>query len=188
MASTKMIDIRRGMVLNMNGTLYYCLDRDLNTPGNWRAILTLKLRNFKTGNVIEKRVRPQDKVEQVILDKRSMSYLYAEGNGYVFMDKETFDQVTLDRQSVADQMLYLKENDDAQVILHNGNPVGLELPPQAVLTVTETAGWLKGSSVAGQYKAATLETGLQVQVPPFIEAGEVIQIDTRTGEYLGRAK
>src|SRR5439155_214339 len=113
---------------------------------------------------------------------------YAEGDGYVFMDKETFDQVTLDRQSLADQMLYLKENDDAQVVLHDGNPVGLELPPQVGLTVKETAGWLKGSSVAGQYKAATLETGLQVQVPPFIEVGEVIQIDTRTGEYLGRAR
>jgi len=183
------VQVRKGMtILGENGELLEVVDRDRNTPGNWRAILTLKLRNFKTGNVVERRVRPQDKVEQVILDRRPMQYLYAEGSGHVFMDKETFDQVTLDRLAVADQMRYLKENDDAVVILHDGNPVGLELPPQVELTVKETAGWLKGASVAGQYKAATTETGLQVQVPPFIEAGEVIQIDTRTGEYLGRAR
>jgi elongation factor P len=104
------------------------------------------------------------------------------------MDKETFDQYTLDRQAVGEQMKFLKENDDAQVTLYNGTPVGLELPPQVELKVTETAAYLKGATAAAQYKSATLETGLQVQVPPFIEVGEVVQIKTETGEYLGRAK
>src|SRR5262245_41720064 len=148
MPTMEYVQVRKGMtILGDNGELLEVVDRDLNTPGNWRAILTLKLRNFKTGNVVERRVRPQDKVEQVMLDRRMMQYLYAEGNGHVFMDKETFDQITIDRQSITDKMLYLKENDDAYVILHDGNPVGLELPQQVELAVKETAGWLKGASV-----------------------------------------
>jgi elongation factor P len=188
-ATIEYVQVRKGMtILGDNGELLEVVDRDLNTPGNWRAILTLKLRNFRTGSIAEKRVRPQDKVDLVYLDKRPMQYLYAEGDGFVFMDKETFDQYTLDREAVADQMKYLKENDDAQVTLYNGTPVGLELPPQVELKVTETAAYLKGATAAAQYKSATLETGLQVQVPPFIEVGEVVQIKTETGEYLGRAK
>src|SRR5262245_15496817 len=171
-----------------DGQLWYVLDRDLQMPGNWRSILKLRLKNLKTGNQIEKRYRPQDKVEVAYLDRRVMQYLYADGNGYVFMDKETFDQTTLSKEWVGEQILYLRENEDAQVIFHDGKPILLELPAQVELKVVQTAAWLKGSAATSQYKAATMETGLEVQVPPFVDAGEVIQIDTRTGEYLSRAK
>jgi elongation factor P len=187
-ASINYSQVRKGMVIVEDGQLYHVVDRDLNTPGNWRAILNLKLKNLKTGAVTPKRVRPEDKVEQAYLDKRPMQYLYQEGAGYVFMDKETYDQVTLVKEWVGDQILYLKENDDAQVTFYDGKPISLELPATVELKVVDTEPSVKGATAAAQYKPATLETGLKVSVPPFVGIGEVIQVDTRTGEYLSRAK
>src|SRR5438876_7364418 len=110
-ASIEYIDVRKGMVIiGQDGLLYQCLERDLNTPGNWRAILQLKLKNLKTGSIAINRVRPQDKVETAFLDKRDMQYLYAEGDDYVFMDTETFDQFTLSKELLADSIKYMKEN------------------------------------------------------------------------------
>lgn len=187
--SIEYIQVRKGMVLvREDGQLYYVVDRDLNTPGNWRAILQLKLRNLKTGSITQERVRPQDKVEQAYLDKRPMQYLYEEGAGYVFMDQETYDQITLNKDWVGDLILYLKENDQAEVVFYEGKPLSIELPPSVDLQVTETEPALKGATAAAQYKPATLETGLKISVPPFISIGETISIDTRTGEYLGRSK
>jgi elongation factor P len=164
------------------------VDRDLNTPGNWRAILNLKLKNLKTGAVTPRRFKPEDKVELAYLDKRTMQYLYQEGDGYVFMDKETYDQTSLSKEWVGEQILFLKENDDAQVTFYEGKPLSLELPATVELKVTETEPSVKGATAAAQYKPATLETGLKITVPPFIGVGEVLQVDTRTGEYLSRAK
>ncbi len=189
MASINYSQVRKGMVIvGDDGQLYSVVDRDLNTPGNWRAILQLKLKNLKTGSVTMNRVRPEDKVEQAYLDKRLMQYLYAEGDGYVFMDKETYDQITLGKEWVGDQILYLKENDDAHVTFYEGQPLSLELPATVELKVVETEPSVKGATAQAQYKPATLETGLRITVPPFVGAGEVVQVDTRTGEYLGRAK
>jgi elongation factor P len=188
-ASINYSQVRKGMViLGEDGQLYSVIDRDLNTPGNWRAILNLKLKNLKTGAVTPKRFKPEDKVELAYLDKRPMQYLYAEGDGYVFMDKETYDQVTLGKEWVGEQILYLKENDDAQVTFYEGKPLSLELPATVELKVVETEPSVKGATAAAQYKPATLETGLKVTVPPFVGIGEVIQVDTRSGEYLSRAK
>jgi len=117
-----------------------------------------------------------------------MQYLYQEGDDYVFMDKETFDQITLTREWVGDQILYLKENDDAQVTFYEGKPLSLELPPMVELKVVETEPSMKGATAAAQTKPATLETGLKINVPPFVGVGDLIQIDTRAGEYLSRAK
>jgi elongation factor P len=181
--------VRKDMVLvGADGRLYEVVERDLNTPGNWRAILQLKLKNLKTGAVTLERVRPEDKVEQAYLDRRPMQYIYREGDGYVFMDKETFDQVNLTRAAVGDKILYLKENDDAQVTFYKGEALSLEPPAKVELRVTETAPATKGPVAGAQYKPATLETGLVVPVPPFVDVGEVIQVDTRTGEYLSRVK
>src|SRR5262249_13693060 len=128
-ASIPYSQVRRGMVIKMDdGKLYTVVDRDLNTPGNWRAILQLKLKNLETGAVTNSRVRPEDKVEQAYLENRNMQYLYQEGDGYVFMDNETFDQITLGRDWVGDQMGYLKENMNAQVVFYEGKPISLELP------------------------------------------------------------
>ena len=189
MASINYSQVRKGMVIvGEDGQLYTVVDRDLNTPGNWRAILNLKLKNLKTGAVTPKRFRPEDKVELAYLDKRPMQYLYKEGSDYVFMDKETYDQIILNQELAGELILYLKENEDAQVTFYEGKPISLELPATVELKVVETEPSVKGATAAAQYKPATLETGLKVTVPPFIGIGEVIQVDTRTGEYLSRAK
>ncbi len=189
MASINYSQVRKGMVIvGDDGQLYSVVDRDLNTPGNWRAILQLKLKNLKTGSITMNRVRPEDKVEQAYLDKRPMQYLYREGDHYVFMDNETYDQVTLNDELVGEQIEFLKENDNASVTFYEGRPLSIELPATVELRVVETEPSVKGATAAAQYKPATLETGLKVTVPPFVNVGEVIQVDTRTGEYLSRAK
>jgi elongation factor P len=188
MASTKMIDIRRGMVLNMNGQLFYCLDRDLNTPGNWRAILYLKLKNLKTGSITDERVHPDDKVDVVFLETKDFAYSYKDGNDYVFTDQETFDQVTLSGDMVGDKIKYLRENDMCKITFYDGKALGMELPQTVTLKVTETEPAIKGATAAAQKKAATLETGVVIQVPSFITEGESVVVQTEDGAYLGRAK
>lgn len=188
MASTKMIDIRRGMVLNMNNQLWYCLDRDLNTPGNWRAILYLKLKNLKTGSITDERVHPDDKVDVVYLETKDYTYSYKDGEDFVFMDAETFEQVTLSGQMVGDKILYLRENDTVQITSYDGKPLDIVLPQTVTLKVVETEPGIKGATAAAQYKPATMETGLKVTVPSFINEGEMIVIQTEDGKYLRRAK
>jgi elongation factor P len=188
-ASIEYIDVRKGMVLvGERGELYQVVDRDLNTPGNWRAILQLKLKNLKTGSITINRVRPQDKVEQAYLDKREMQYIYRDGDGFVFMDTETYEQLTLPADEVGELMLYMKEGNTAQITFYEGKPLSVDLPASVELEVTETEPAMKGATAAAQYKPATLETGLKVTVPPFIGIGEKIVVDTRSGEYLSRAK
>ena len=188
MASTKMIDIRKGMVLNMNGHLWYCLERDLNTPGNWRAILYLKLKNMTTGSITDERVHPDDKVDVVFLDTKEYSYSYKEGNDYVFVDKESYEPVTLSHEMVGDMMQFLRENDDVKITFYDGKALSMELPQTVTLKVVETEPAVKGATAAAQTKPAKLETGLTVQVPSFVLAGELIEIDTADKKYLRRAK
>jgi elongation factor P len=187
-ASIAYSELRRGMIIIEEGQLFQVLDRDLKTPGNLPSKLRLKLKNVKTGFVNDRRVHPEDKVEQAYLETRPMQYLYREGDDFVFMDNETFDQIHLSKEWVGDQMLYMKENEEAKVTLYEGKPLSLELPNTVDLKVTETDPALKGATAAAQYKPATLETGLKVTVPPFISIGDMVSIDTRTGEYLSRAK
>jgi elongation factor P len=188
-ASLNYSQVRKGMVIvGEDKQLYYVVDRDLNTPGNWRAILQLKLKNLKTGAITLNRVRPDDKTDQAYLERRDMQYIYQDGDGFVFMDTESFDQTTLSQEWVGDLMLYMKEGFRAQVTFYEGKPLSLELPATVELAVADTDPALKGATAAAQYKPATLETGLKVQVPPFISAGEMIAVDTRTGEYLSRSK
>jgi elongation factor P len=186
-ADIKNIDIRKGMVfIGEDGQLYQCLDRDLNTPGNWRAILQLKVRNLKTGSITTNRVRPDDKVALAYLDTRKMQYSYREGDSYIFMDAETFDQVPLKAEFVGDKIEYLKENDEVLVTMYEGKPLDFQLPGTVELAVTETEPGIKGATAAAQTKPATLETGLIVQVPSFINKGDVVKIDTEEGKYIGR--
>src|SRR5947209_7466814 len=176
------------VIVGEDGQLYTVVERDLNTPGNWRAILQLKLKNLKTGSITINRVRPQDKVDQAYLDRREMQYLYRDGDSFVFMDNENYDQFHLDGQLVGDLMMYLKEGDKAHVVMYEGKPLSLDLPATVELQVTETEPSVKGATAAAQFKPATLETGLKITVPPFVNIGEMVAIDTRTGEYLSRAK
>lgn len=187
MSDIKNIDIRKGMVfIGEDGGLYQCLDRDLNTPGNWRAILQLKIRDLKTGSITMNRVRPDDKVKLAYLDTRKMQYSYREGDSYIFMDSETFDQVPLRADFVGDKITYLKENDEVLVTMYEGKPLDFQLPGTVELAVTETEPGIKGATAAAQTKPATTETGLIVQVPSFINKGDVIKIDTEEGKYIGR--
>lgn len=189
MASVLNSEIRKGQViLGEDGQLFAVIDRDLRTPGNLPSKLTFTLKNLKTGLVRTQRVHPEDKVEVAYLERRSMQYLYQDGDGYVFMDKETYDQITLNKEWVGDLILYLKENDDCQVTTHEGKPLSIEPPATVELKVIETEPSVKGATAAAQYKPATLETGLKITVPPFVEIGEVVQVDTRDGKYLGRVK
>jgi elongation factor P len=183
-----MIDVRRGMVLNMNNQLWYCLDRDLNTPGNWRAILYLKLKNLNTGSITQERVHPDDKVDIAYLETKEMQYSYKDGTDFVFMDTETFEQVTLSGDMVGDKILYLRENDNCKITSHDGKALDLELPQTVNLTVIETEPGIKGATAAAQTKPATLETGLVIQVPSFITQGEAVVVQTEDGKYLRRAK
>ncbi len=188
-ASIEYSQVRKGMVIvGEDGQLYSVVDRDLNTPGNWRAILQLKLKNLNTGSITINRVRPQDKVEQAYLDKRQMQYLYKDGNSYVFMDTESYDQFHLEEEMVGEMMLFLKENDNVHVIMYDSKAISVEPPATVNLKVVDTEPSVKGATAAAQFKPATLETGLKVTVPPFVGIGELIAVDTRTGEYLSRAK
>jgi elongation factor P len=181
--------VRKGMVIvGEDNQLYTVVDRSLHTPGNWRAILTLRIKNLKTGNVVDKRFKPEDKVETAFLDKREMEYIYQDAEGYIFMDTENFEQVTLRAILVGDLMGYIKPNTKVNVTFYEGNPLSIELPDTVILQVTETEPSVKGATAAAQYKPATLETGIKVTVPPFIAIGEMIKVDTRSGEYLERAK
>lgn len=189
MASILYSEVRKGMVIRKDdGQLYYCVDRELRTPGNLPSKLTLKLKNIKTGFVNELRVHPEDKVEQAYLEKREMQYLYKDSDGYVFMDTESYDQVTLSEDMVGEEMKYLKEENKIQVTFFEEKALSVELPATVELQVTETEPALKGATAAAQYKPATLETGIKLQVPPFIEIGEKIVVDTRDGKYLSRVK
>ncbi len=188
MASTKLIDVRRGMVLNMDGQLYYCLDRDLNTPGNWRAILYLKLKNLKTGSITDERVHPDHKVDVVFLETKDYAYSYKDGDDYVFTDQESFEQVNLGKDMVGDKINYLRENDLCKITFYDGKALGMELPQTVNLKVIETEPGIKGATAAAQTKPAKLETGITVQVPSFIAEGESIVVQTEDGKYLRRAK
>ncbi len=188
MAAIPYSQVRKGMVILDEGQLYYVLDRELITPGNWRAILNLKVKNLKTGSITVNRVKPEDKTEQAFLEKRQMEYIYQDGDGYVFMDTETFDQTTLAKDFVEDQMIFMKEGFKAEVTFFDGKPLSVELPATVELKVTETDPALKGATAAAQYKPATLETGLKITVPPFIGTGDSILVDTRESKYLSRAK
>jgi len=182
-------EARKGMVIvGEDGQLYVVVDRDLKTPGNLPSKLRLRLKNLKTGLVTDLRVHPEDKVEQAYLEKRELEYLYRDSDGLVFMDTEIFDQETLAENLVGDMMPYLKEGNKAQVVFHEGKPLSLELPSTVDLEIKQTEAGAKGAPGAVQYKPAILETGLEVTVPAFINIGDIVSIDTRTGKYLGRAK
>jgi elongation factor P len=181
-------DMRPGMTLDLDGELWSVLEYQHHKPGKGHAMVRAKVRSLKSGVVVDKTFRPDEKVDIARLDRREMQYLYADDTGLVFMDTETYDQVTLAKEMVGDEMLYLKEENKIVVTFYQDNPLSVELPASVELTVVETEPALKGATAAAQYKPATLDTGLKIQVPPFIGIGEKILVDTREGKYLSRVK
>jgi elongation factor P len=179
--------LRSGTLLIYNGELHRAHEVVHKTPGNLRGFVQVKMRNLRNGSMIEHRFGSTDRVEKASLDEREMEYLYSDSAGHHFMDNESFDQVTLADEVIGDQMPYLLPNTTIHVDLFEGNPVGIELPNTVTLKVVETQPGMKGATASASYKPATLETGLQVMVPQFVEAGTRIKIDTRDDTYLERA-
>ncbi len=181
------IDLRKGQVVKIDGELYTVSGFNHVTPGKGRAHMQVSIKNLKQGNVTQKRYRPSDKVEDVFLDHRDMEYLYQEGDNYCFMDTENYEQVFLAKDLLGDAMSYIAPNAKVTVSLYENNAIGVELPSSVTLKIIETDPGTKGDTVTNVFKPAKLETGYVTKVPLFINTGEIIKIDTRTGEFMGRA-
>jgi len=180
-------DLKNGMALNLPEGLVTVVEFQHVKPGKGGAFVRTKLKNYRSGAVVEKTFRADEKVPLAKIDKRAMQYLYREGNAYVFMDTESYDQVQIEAADLGESVKYLKEGDSAVLPTYQGQIVGVELPAAVELAVAETEPGVQGDRVSGARKSATLETGLVVQVPLFVEPGERVKVDTRTGEYLARA-
>jgi elongation factor P len=180
-------DLKNGMALNLPEGLMTIVEFQHVKPGKGGAFVRTKLKNFRTGAVIDKTFRADEKVPLAVIDKREMQYLYRDASSLVFMDSESYDQVHVEASDLGDAVSYLKEGDTAVLPMYDGSVVGVELPAAVELTIAETEPGVQGDRVSGARKPATLETGLVVQVPLFIEPGEKVKVDTRTGDYLARA-
>ncbi|HEY7913314.1 MAG TPA: elongation factor P [Blastocatellia bacterium] len=181
-------DIRRGMIIMYNNAPHRVLDFQHRTPGNLRAFVQAKLRNVKTGSSTEVRFSSTENIERAILEDHEMEYLYSDGDMHHFMNTETYDQIALDAETLGDAMDYLTVGAKIQIEFFEGAPIGLELPPSVELTVVETTPELKGATASNSPKPAKLETGVTVQVPPFIKEGDRIRVDPSKGTYLDRVK
>ena len=180
-------EMRKGMVIRFEGNVFKILEATHRTPGNLRAFVQVKMRNVMTGLSTEQRFRSEDDVEKVYLDTKTMQYLYHDAEGYHFMDTETYDQFALTDDVLGDTMSFIVAESSVTMDWFEGKPVGIEIPPSVDLKVVETAPGIKGATASAQKKPAKLETGLVVQVPSFINEGEVIRIGTESADYLGRA-
>src|SRR5712691_5600356 len=181
-------DLKRGMTLDLDGTLYQIIEFQHVKPGKGGAFVRTKLRNLKTGSVVDRTFNAGVNVGLAIVERHEMQYLYRDGDDLVVMDTSSYDQHHVPAGVVGDATDYLTEGATATVSLHGGVPIGVELPASAVLVVTQTDPGVKGDRVSGALKPATLETGLVVQVPLFVDEGDQIKVDTRSGEYLTREK
>jgi elongation factor P len=175
------------MVIKHNGELHAVFSVEHRTPGNLRAFIQAKLRNVRTGSMFEYRFRSADAIDKVVVDETEMEYLYNEGDNYYFMNTETYEQTYLTRNVLGGEVDYLIPNLQIQVEFYEGKPVGIELPQTIEMTVVETEPGLKSATATNVTKPAKMETGLIVQVPPFINQGEKIKVDTSEGAYLSRA-
>lgn len=179
-------DFKTGMTIEFEDVVYQVLDFQHVKPGKGAAFVRAKLKNVKTGGTVEKTFRGGEKVARAHLDKREMQYLYNDGEGYVFMDNDNYEQLTLNKEDIGEGVKWLMENMNISVVMHNSTIMGIELPNFVELTVTETEPGVKGDTATGATKNAKLESGATVQVPLFINEGDHLRIDTRTGQYMER--
>src|SRR5271169_2146736 len=180
-------DLKNGMTLDLPEGLFSVVEFQHVKPGKGGAFVRTKLKNVRTGAVLERTYRADEKLEQAIIDKRDMQFLYRDGTEYVFMDTSSYEQLQLAAKSLGDASNYLKEGDSAILQIYDAEIVGVDLPASVELSVAETEPGIQGDRVSGARKPATLETGLVLQVPLFVNPGERIKVDTRSGEYLTRA-
>ena len=187
MATTS--DLQKGMLIRYNGTLHRVVEYQHIAPGNWRAMVRMKLKNFSTGKTVEDRVRAGAEIDIVNTETRNAEYLYKDGNMYHFMDNETFDQVALSEEFIGDSMQFVKENDIVELLVIDNNQI-IDITPATFvnLVVTKAEVAVRGDTATNITKKGTLETGAVIDVPAFIKEGDVVRIDTRSGEYVDRAK
>jgi elongation factor P len=179
--------MKKGMLIKIDQDLFRVLELQHVTPGNLRGFVRVKFRNIRSGTLSDQKLRSEDTVERATLDERQMQYLYQDGDDYYFMDTVTFDQIHISNEALGESVNYLKAEMTISVEFYGTEPVGIELPQTVDLKVTDTAPGIKGATASAQVKPATLETGLVVQVPPFVNPGDLIRVSTDTGEYLSRA-
>ena len=187
MATIQATKLRKGMLFKLDNDLFRALDVQHVTPGNLRGFVRVKARNIRSGTLADNKLRSEDLVERATLDERAMQYMYNDGTDYYFMDTDTFEQTHISSEALGDSVNYLLAEMVIQVEFYGTEPVGIELPPTVDLVVEETTPAIKGATASAQLKPATLETGLVVQVPPFVNTGDKIRVSTDTGEYLARA-
>ena len=181
-------EMKKGMTVKVDDNLYAVVDYQHVKLGKGGAVYQTKLKSLTDGSIRDIRLRAEENIEEAYLDKRDYEYLYSAGTEHVLMDLETYDQISLDDDAFGDGPKYLKPNTKLQVSMYQGRPLVVTLPNTVDLEVTDTAPEIKGATATNQNKPATLETGLVVSVPPFIKLGEIIRVDTRSGEYVTRVK
>ena len=179
--------LRKGMIIKLDGELYRIHDLMHVTPGNLRGFVRVKGRNLRTQTMSEQKLRSEDVVERATLEEKEMLFLYSDGDGYHFMDTESYEQIHMTAETLGDSVGFLKNEMTIRVEFYGLEPVGIELPQTVDLKVIETVPAIKGATATNQMKPATLETGVVVQVPPFVDEGDLIRVNTDTGEYLARA-
>jgi len=187
MSTLQATRLKKGMLVKMGADLFRVLELQHVTPGNLRGFVRVKFRNIRTGTLSDQKLRSEDSIERAALDEREMQYLYKDGDSFHLMDTSTYEQLHIPAEALGDSVNYLVPDALIKVEFYGSEPVGIELPQTVDLTVQDTVPGIKGATASAQVKPATLETGLVVQVPPFINAGDKVRVNTETGEYLSRA-
>ena len=187
MASIQATRLKKGMLVKIDQDLFRVLELQHVTPGNLRGFVRVKFRNIRNGSLSDQKLRSEDTMDRATLDEREMQYLYKDGDDYCFMDTTSYEQTHISSEALGDSINYLKPEMTIAVEFYGVEPVGIELPPSVDLKVLDTAPGIKGATASNQIKPATLETGLVVNVPPFVNSGDVVKVNTETGEYLSRA-
>jgi elongation factor P len=178
--------MKKGMLIKIGADLFRVLELQHVTPGNLRGFVRVKFRNIRTNALSDQKLRSEDTVERAVLDEREMQYLYKDGDAFHFMDTSTYEQIHISVEALGDNASFIISDALIKVEFYGSEPVGIELPPTVDLAVEDTAPGIKGATASAQVKPATLETGLVVQVPPFVNTGDKIRVSTETGEYLSR--
>ena len=187
MSSIQATRLKKGMLVKIGEDLFRVLDLQHVTPGNLRGFVRVKFRNIRTGSLSDQKLRSEDSMDRAILDEREMQYLYKDGDSFHFMDTATFEQLHIPAEALGESVNYIIPDALIRVEFYGAEPVGIELPPTVDLKVEDTSPGIKGATASAQVKPARLETGLVVQVPPFVNTGDMVRVSTETGEYLSRA-
>ena len=184
----KATEIRNGIAIKYEDEVFIIVNFQHVAKGNKRSYMQVTMRNMKTSQLIDVRFRAADSVDEVFIDKKNMEYLYSQGEEHILMDIESFEQITIGNDIMGNSINYLKPNTEIEAVLYEGNIVSIEIPQTVDLKVVDAPPVVKGATATNQSKDATMETGIKVKVPPFIETGEMIKVDTRSGEYIERVK